>query len=386
MPDLSSRLCWRSSGRVRLCLPWLLLGLGLAVPCRGENLAAAAPADPPEPQEPYYFYYHRDYGSDALIHPLRLIINGGYGIMQLENRHNRPFDIDYAQGARNVWRNLRDPFTAIEARGWGKFFSSEIIPVSFNSGSAQYWPNYTQHLLGGGMSYRMMAEWFRWHEWSHPKLWAGATIFVYHVLNEIVENDKKSGLSTDPIADLYIFDPASIWLFSSDSVCRFFSETMHMADWSYQPMYDPDHRTLENNGQNFALKWNLPGSARWSLFYHYGTHGELGLSRTWPDGDCLSAGVGLKAKNLVDIDAISRTVDLAVSAGIFYDRNNSLLASLLWAQSKDYRLRLNVYPGLIRWGPLSPSLFMTLNEQGKLFAGLSFDWLLWLPVGCASRF
>jgi hypothetical protein len=159
-----------------------------------------------------------------------------------------------------------------------------------------------------------------------------------------------------------------------------------MADWSYQPMYDPDHRTLENNGQNFALKWNLPSSTRWSLFYHYGTHGELGLSRTWPGGDCLSAGVGLKAKNLVDIDAISRTVDLAVSGGVFYDRNNSLLASLLWAQSKDYRLRLNVYPGLIRFGHFSPSLFLTLNEDGKVYAGLSFDWLLWLPVGYGFRF
>ena len=301
--------------------------------------------------------------------------------MQLENRHNRPLDIDYEQGIRNVWRNLKDPFTAIEARGWWAFFSEEIIPISVNSGKAQYWPNYTQHLIGGGMSYRMMVEWFRWHEWPRPKLWAGATIFVYHALNEVVENDRKSGLSTDAVADLYLFDPLSVVLFSSDRVCRFFSETLHMADWSYQPMYDPHHRTLENNGQNFALKWNLPRSERWSLFYHYGTHGELGLSHTWPDGKCLSAGVGLKAKNLVDLSEVSQTVDLAVSGGIFYDRDNSLLASLLLAHTKDYRARLNIYPGLIRLGAFSPSIFLSLNEDDEVFAGLSFAFLEWLPLG-----
>lgn len=95
----------------------------------------------------YYFYHHHDYGSDSLIHPLRLIINGGYGIMQLENRHNRPLDIHYDIGTRNVLHNLAHPFAAIEVHGWWDFVSREIIPISSDPSKAQYWPNYTQHLI-----------------------------------------------------------------------------------------------------------------------------------------------------------------------------------------------------------------------------------------------
>ena len=38
----------------------------------------------------YYFYRGLDFGSQRLIHPLRLIINGGYGILTVDNRDNRP--------------------------------------------------------------------------------------------------------------------------------------------------------------------------------------------------------------------------------------------------------------------------------------------------------
>lgn len=232
----------------------------------------------------------------------------------------------------------------------------------------------------------MMAEWYRHHAWSHPKLWAGATIFTYHFLNEVVENNDYEGRSIDPVADLYIFDPLSILLFSSDTVCRFFSETLYMADWSYQPMYDPHRRTLENNGQNFAMKWKLPWSRKWRLFYHFGAHAELGLSYLRDNGDSISGGIGFVAKNLVDIDALTKTVNLAVSGGIFYDRNNSLLASLLVAQTKDYRWRLNIYPDLIRLGKLSPSFFLTLNQDDQVYAGISFNWMKFLPLGIATSF
>jgi hypothetical protein len=36
--------------------------------------------------------------------------------------------------------------------------ASGILPVSVNRKSSQYWPNYLNHLIGGGMSYRRMRE------------------------------------------------------------------------------------------------------------------------------------------------------------------------------------------------------------------------------------
>ncbi len=332
----------------------------------------------PPDSEPYYFYHGLDYGSQSLIHPLRLVINGGYGIMQISNRHNRPLDIDYAQGWHNVWQNLLHPVTAIEQEGWWDFFQREIIPVSARSVQAHYWPNYTQHLIGGGMSYRQTMEWYRWHGYEHPKAWASTTLMLYHFLNEVVENDTRDTWTTDPIADLYIFDPASILLFSNDGVSRFFSETLNMADWSYQPLVDIEHQALINNGQSFALKWKLPWTDRWSLFYHWGTHGEFGTSYTWGDGQCLSFGAGLNANQIIELTQFQNGVDLAVSGGIFYDRNNSLMASLLMARTKDNRVRVNIYPGLVEVFGLKPGFFVGSNRNNSLQAGISFSVL---PLG-----
>lgn len=147
-------------------------------------LLVAAPGAARADEEPrYYFYHGLDYGTDSLIHPLRLVVNGGWGIMQLLC-DNHPLDIDYRQGWKNVWRNLADPGGAIQAEGWWDFLQREVIPISFNSGKAHYWPNYTQHLLGGGMSYRMITEWYRAHGYEHASTWSGATLMSYHLLNE----------------------------------------------------------------------------------------------------------------------------------------------------------------------------------------------------------
>jgi hypothetical protein len=264
--------------------------------------------------------------------------------------------------------------------------SREVIPVSVNSGKAQYWPNYTNHLIGGGMSYRMMVEYFRYHEYRQPRTMAGLTIFAYHFLNEVVENNEHIGPTPDPVADFWIFNPAGIILFSNDKVARFFSETLHMADWSYQPGFLPWREELQNNGQNYAIKYHLNDTGSRSIFYHWGSHAELGMSFTQPDGRCYSFGLGLVAKNLLEVDQISKTLDLAVSGGVFYDRNNSLLASLLYAKTKDYRYRLNLYPGLVKLGPFKPGFFLALNKKDRIMTGITFGSLTSLPFGLAGSF
>ena len=334
----------------------------------------------------YFFYRGLDYGSQSLIHPLRLILNGGFGIMQISNRDNRPGKIMYARGARNVVKNLANPFWSINVNGFWDFLSREVIPISINSGKAQYWPNYMNHLFGGGMSYRMMVEYYRYHDYGQPRTMAGLTIFAYHFLNEVVENNDHIGPTTDPVADFWIFNPAGILLFSNDKVARFFSQKLHMADWSYQPGFMPWREELQNHGQNYAVKYHLNAAGSRSLFYHWGSHAELGLSFTRQDGRCISFGLGLVAKNLLEVDQISKTLDLAASGGIFYDRNNSLLVSLLFARSKDYRYRLNIYPGLINLGPFKPGFFVGLNKDERVMTGITFGSLRHLPFGLAGSF
>src|SRR4030043_236863 len=104
----------------------------------------------PPPEREFYFYQRLQYGSDGLIHPLRLILNGGYGILQMDNRGNSIVRIEYANGFDNVWWNLTNPIASIEEVGWKNFIQTQIIPISFDSKEAYYWPNYTLHTIGGG--------------------------------------------------------------------------------------------------------------------------------------------------------------------------------------------------------------------------------------------
>ncbi|MBU8869365.1 MAG: hypothetical protein KOO60_00695 [Gemmatimonadales bacterium] len=340
----------------------------------------------PGHDEDFYFYYGLDYGSQLLIHPLRMIINGGYGILQIENKENTPFKIMYGRGLRNVMDNLSDPYWSIRQAGLWDFLSREIIPISINSGQAHYWPNYMNHLLGGGMGYRMMIEYYRYHEIPKPRISASVTLFVYHLLNEVVENNDYIGPTTDPVADFLIFNPASFLLFGSDRVAHFFSRTLHMTDWSFQPAYLPDGQELYNQGQNYVVKYHLNRNGSKSIFYHWGTHAEVGLSFTRPSGRCFSFGLGLTAKNLFKVTEYTHGMDLAASGGLFYDRHNSLLASFLYAKTKDYRYRLNVYPGLIKAGFLRPGFFLALDQSNNFMGGITFGSLRHLPFGLGRRF
>ena len=339
------------------------------------------------PAEEYYFYRGYDYGSESMINPISIILNGGFGILQMDNRSNSLDEVDFRTGLDNVTWNMSSPFRTIGETGWGDFFLNQVFPVSINRDKAYYWPNYTLHLIGGGMSYRMIAEWFEYHNFSYPRTLSVLTMTAYHFLNEVVENSNFVGYNTDPVADLYLFDPLGIVLFNSDRVSSFFSRTLNMADWSYQFTYDPYRNAIKNIGQNFVFKYWLNDEEDVGLFYHFGTHGELGLSFRSENGDCISAGAGLVANELFEIGERTTfrelSARLVVTAGIFYDRNNSLLASLIYSKTQDYKLRLNIYPGLIPMKYLSPGIFLSMDQDNILSAGISFRIS---PVGLSKRF
>ncbi len=360
-----------------MLIPALLLALASTCAHAADGADAA--------EQPYYFYHARPYGSEGLVGPTRMIVNGGFGILQLENRSNQFDDIQWRNGWKNLWKNLLDPFTAVNEKGWWDFLSSEVIPISVNGGDAQFWPNYMNHLIGGGMGYRNMREWYRYHGFEHESRWALATLTVYHFLNEVVEMNDKKGWRVDPIADMYLFNVAGVLAFENDRIAHLFGETLNMRDWSFQPFYDPRNGTLENVGQNYTMRLRLGQTTPWHLFYHWGNSGELGASRELGGGHFLSAGAGFVAKNLQDVDGISETVNLATTFGLFWDRESSLLASFLYAKDKDYRYRLNIYPGVVKLGPLRPAFTLISARNNDFLAGITLgNWPL-VPFGLGSR-
>jgi len=323
--------------------------------------------------ESAFFYRGYAYGSQANYNPLSLMMNGSFDVLQSSNRDKKLFTLQYGTGASNVFSNITSPLAEISRDGWSNFLGTEIFPTSLDYQRSQYWPNYNLHLLGGGMTYVSIAEWYAFQGYEYPKTLSAATMLVYHYLNETVEDNAYRGPTVDPIADLLVFDPLGIALFSIDGVPRFFSQTLEMADWSFQPIYNFRTRELNNNGQNFTFKIPIPYSEKVRLLYIAGMEGVVGLSYRYNETDAISFGGGLATKDLVQVDnntgVLVQTATLVKVGGIFYDRNNSLLASLIIKNVATYKARLNIYPGVFRFGDLSLGFVGILQQDNSLTLG-----------------
>ncbi|MGE5398820.1 MAG: hypothetical protein ACM3S2_00355 [Ignavibacteriales bacterium] len=323
-------------------------------------------------QEKRYFYTGKDYGSEALFNPFSLMINGGYDICQLQSVSNRIGDHEYGRMLHNVLFNLGNPFRSISRYGWNRFMRTEFLPISFGKEDMQWIPNYQQHLIGGGMLFTAMKEWYQEHNYPAPWLLSSVTLMTHHLLNEVMETGPFEGYSVDEISDIYIFDLGGIVLFSFDSVNEFFSKELNLADWSLQATITlPNGRV--NAGQYFSVKWKFPFSDNWSLFYRYGMGALFGLSRKVNETDNLSAGFGFKTKHLVDLDNVyrQRTIETGWHMGVFYDRNNSLLASVVLSGVPEYFCNIDIYPGVIKYKNLSPGIWTVIGRNGNLTFGFT---------------
>jgi hypothetical protein len=119
-----------------------------------------------------------------------------------------------------------------------------------------------------------------------------------------------------------------------------------------------------------------------SLFFHFGNFALLGLSFKTNGEDAVSLGAGLAStgiKVLPTQDGVpSNTVVAGTMAGIYFDRNNSLLASVVYSQNHNNRFRLNAYPGLVSSSTISPGFFVTVGNHGSMIVGLTAHIL---PIG-----
>ncbi len=319
-----------------------------------------------------YFYTNKPYGSEALFNPITLMINGGYDVCQLQMVPNRVFRQPYAKMMKVVFRNLGDPFTSIKHYGWSLFLRTEFLPVSFKKDELQWIPNYQQHLIGGGMLFTKMKEWYRMHNYPVPWLLSAVTLMTHHLFNEVMESGPNEGYSVDEISDIYVFDMGGIVLFSFDSINEFFSKKLNLSDWSLQATVTMPYGRV-NAGQYFAMKWELPFSDEYSLFYRYGMGALFGLSKKINDEDNLSIGFGFKTKHLVDVstEVRQRTIETGWHAGIFYDKNNSLMASLVLSGVKEYFCMIDIYPGIIKLHNFSPGIWTVIGRNGNMMWGIT---------------
>jgi hypothetical protein len=323
-----------------------------------------------------YFYTGKNYGSESLYNPIYLLLNGSYDILQLEGMTKDITKYPYSNGMKWVFNSLSRPFKAIEKYGWREFMLNEIIPFNFDRKHSQWWPNYNLHLIGGGMTFVRTEEWYMQHGFSNPQLYSIATMAFLHLLNEVVESAYVNDLTIDPVSDIYIFDIGGMILFSFDGVKKFFSQKLNLNDWSLIPAFSLTDGTLQNNGQYFVMKYQMGETTPWHLFYFFGLDGILGATYKFENGEAISAGFGFRGKKRIveDHRTNRQSVTLAWNFGLFYDQDNSLLASVFFSGIFNDFLHLNIYPGIIKLGDFSPGVLFALSQDGKPTFGITTMW------------
>jgi len=359
----------------------VLLGF-LAAPARAQIPSAAEPGEPPA----RYFYFGRDYGSQAIFSPLSVFLNRGFDVLQDHIAPRNIFSFDYRTNTGNVLHNVAHPVPAIRQDGWGKFLREEIFPLSYRPATARWTPNYSLHLIGGGVTYRSLQEWFEDAHAPAPRVLAAATVMASALVNESLENHGVVGFNTDCLADLYVFDVAGIILFSFDGPSRFFSRQIVISDWSLQPSFTAPNGQLHNVGNYFSAKWALPFYPRLSLFSWFGEATTGGLSFRLNDGYAISGVAGGAAIHLTNasMTAVANMVTFVPTAALFLDRNNSLLASVQVTDNADDLVHVNVYPHAFTSRGPTIGAWAVVDKHARVAAGVAIGSPLGVGVGWSS--
>jgi hypothetical protein len=364
-------------------MPRFALASMLAALLLGEPSPARAQELLPKP---HYFYWGYDYGSQSLFGPAYVFINRGYDVFQLRPGNRFIFKQNYALNGKNVLRNVADPFPAIENRGWWTFAREELLPLSWTTETARWAPNYGLHLIGGGVTYRALTEWFDDRDMPLPAAWSIATLYAAAFVNESLENKQFVGFNTDCLADLYVFDLAGILLFSIDPVAHFFSNTVIVSDWSLQPVIALPSGAVHNQGNYYSLKFPLPRYERLRLFGYIGFSTLGGVSVKVTPELSVSAAAGGRITSLENSSTttLENRITARPSAALFVDKNDSLLASLQVSDVADYFVHLNVYPNALFHTKPGIGFFGVVSREGKVMGGLSMTGTFGLGIGAGT--
>lgn len=319
-----------------------------------------------------FFYKPKDFGSEALYTPLNQAFAYALDTAQMpENFDTRDMDERW----KRVRHNLSHPFDAIEEEGGTRaFINRQIFPIDWHnrSDSCVMIPNYALHLFGGGLVFRKDAEYFQKNGYPVPRLCAASLAMISEIIQEVIE--KKSTASDDEVADVTLFRPLGILLFSSETVAGFVSNHLRPAIWPHLLLYDVKKDRFINTGISYVIRPRKLDNDRCRFFSFIGLNNLVGLSHGTAEQGQLSWGLGL-ATTAVD-HSLEIPAEFRFSAGLFYDRDNSLIWSAIFNGTENLKVRLNLYP--LEKPPFNRiGLFAGLSDDRVFSAGIAFNF----PVG-----
>lgn len=321
------------------------------------------------------------YGSDAYNSPVTVLLNKGYDIFQLRHSPRNITTFPY----RNAWhygirRVVQHPGEAIERfGGWGRFTRVELLPLSVQRDELNWFVNYTEHLFGGGLTMRLLDDWYRARGVPQARLLAAVTTYAASALNEISEQPDIRQSSAGGVSDLIFFDLGAVLLFHWDQPVHFLATTLQVADWSNQATVTLPNRQLQNNGQYFTFKVPI-GLADTRVFVRGGMGAQIGISQRVRDYDHVSFGLGGDT-DVREIDERGHeTVSFAPSAGVYYDRNNSLLWSVTASPAENV-IAANVFPGVLPGIAREAGLWLVRTRRDEWRVGIVFRRAAGLGIG-----
>ena len=328
-------------------------------------------------QEKEYYFYNpeNNFGSDLNFNPVTLMINGSFDVLRNGGHTKEIFKRNFAHGYKNVFKNLGDPFTNIKRYGWNEFIKLEIWNFELNKNRSNFIPNLVDHTIGNGMQYAKLKEWLDYHEYPYPTLLSFLFTSTYQLTNEALENRSHKGPNIDAIADVYIFNTLGFVLFEFDFVKEFFTKILPLYDWNLQPMLTLNNRFLENSGQQYLVRKELPFVNNISGFVYWGLNGIAGLTYTHNKIHNFSLGVGQVTNRIRDnLENGLRffAPDLDGAIAFFYDKNNSLMFSALVTGPRIPNVRINMYPGLFEIGGIKPGVYIGYGKWDDFILGINF--------------
>lgn len=323
------------------------------------------------------------YGSHALTSPVTLFVTKGYEIMQLHNHRRDIWTYPYGRAGSAVWDAVLHPAAAVRrGGGWGKWLKEEVFPFAARPEDAKWFPNYTEHLIGGGMSARIMTEWYDARGYPYPSVWGGVTVMASAFMNEVVENRGERVGSSGNVADLYIFDLGGIFLLRWDPLARFLAGTLRMSDWSPISGLTFPEGEVHNTGQYFVYKIPLPWTDRTRILWRLGLGSQLGATYALDGEHSLGIGFGVDTERRhVHPVTLEESIEVVRSMGVFWDRNDSLLASLMLSERLESMVAVSVYPGVLPGVGRDLGVWATVARSGTLRLGLAHRRALGLGVG-----
>ncbi|MCP4234864.1 MAG: hypothetical protein GY770_15000, partial [Aestuariibacter sp.] len=174
--------------------------------------------------------------------------------------------------------------------------------------------------------------------------------------------------------------PLGILLFHNDAVANFVMDYFDPAIWPSLQVYDLSEERVNNAGIHYIYRPTFLEFNDARLFLYTGLNNMLGLSHRLNIEDSFSWSVGLSTQK-IDYD-LDQLAELKTSAGVFYDRNKSLLASLVINDTGGNLLRFNWYP-TNKSIPGKLGYFVSQHEDSNWSAGVVYK--IQLGVGYTAN-